>query len=505
MILDEYIRTKEMRGIEANAVYLGISRSIMMENAGRGLAEEVIKRFPPDKTITIFCGKGGNGGDGFVAARHLSSKGYSIKVVLLGKGQDIRSSEAYTNWKILESMKKSIELEERERLDDLEIDSDVIIDALIGTGIKGALRSPYKELVSKINSSKAYKISVDIPSGLLADSGKVKGTSINADLTVTFHKPKTGFKDKPPQIGELIIKRIGIPHEAELWCGPGDVYITHPKRDRDSHKGMFGRLVVIGGSKTYSGAPALTSLGAYAVGVDLVYSAVPEAVAYIISGYSPSIISLNLEGPYFSRKHIDELSPFIEKADAVAIGPGLGLNEDTVEAVSNIVRYVEKLNKSLLLDADGLKAFSRNKKKLDNPTLFTPHGGEFEILTGKSVTGDIYKKGEIVKSEAEKLGGTILLKGPVDIISDGTKIRYNFTGNPGMTVGGTGDVLSGIASGYLAMGSTPMDAAASSAFINGFAGDLIYKEKGYHILPEDLIARIPYVIEDAINERLKCV
>jgi len=174
-----------------------------------------------------------------------------------------------------------------------------------------------------------------------------------------------------------------------------------------------------------------------------------------------------------------------------------------VEAVCTLIGWVEERRLPLLLDADALKGFAEKKQRMETPAVFTPHGGEFKILTGRQATGDFRAQGKVVQKEAAKLGGTILLKGRVDVISDGIRTRYNWTGNPGMTVGGTGDVLSGVTAGLMAMGAPPFEAAVAGAFINGAAGDAAYEEKGYHLVPTDLVNRIPQVIEDALSGHMR--
>ena len=504
MILDEYLTSREMRAVEMNAEYLGVSRLQMMENAGRAVAEAIAKRFNPEKRILVVCGLGGNGGDGLAAARHLASRGYGVRVILLGDPSWIRVEETRRNWEALEAMELSVELEIIKDSSEVRLpEADVIVDALVGTGVRGALKSPYREMVEAINGSEAFKVAVDLPSGLEADTGKAEGAVVKADLTITLHKAKRGFKKAGGCLGELIIEPIGIPPEAELLAGPGDVYLTSRPRPPEAHKGDFGRVLVVGGSETYTGAPALSALAAYAVGVDLVYVAAPESAANIIAGYSPTLITIKLRGRHLTPAGVEELQSHIDRVDSIIIGPGLGLHEKTVEAVDILLNEVEGRGIPTLIDADGIKAVARLKRRFRGPTVLTPHGGEFKLLTGREIAGSLWDRGRVVEESARRLGAVILLKGHVDIISDGRYTRYNRTGNPGMTVGGTGDVLSGIVAAYMAQGVNPFEAAVAGAFINGYAGDLAYGEKGYHISPLDLIDRIPRVIEEALAGRLR--
>jgi NAD(P)H-hydrate epimerase len=504
LILDESITSREMRAVEMNSEYLGVSRLQLMENAGRSVADAVIERFGIKKRVAIVCGLGGNGGDGFVAARHLAGAGCPVEVLLLGRGENIGSGEALTNWKALSNMSGSVQI--REIHDSAEIGplrAGVIIDALIGTGVRGALSSPFRETVQAMNASDGFKIAVDVPTGVESDTGEAHGEAVEADLTLTFHKPKSGFKKTGKHLGQYVVCPIGIPPEAETYAGPGDVYLATKARHPESHKGDFGRLLVIGGSETYSGAPALTAMGAYAAGVDLVYVAAPETAASIVAGFSPSIITLKLKGARLTPKNLKDLFPFFGRVDAVAMGPGLGLHGETVEAVNTILGQIEEKRMPVLLDADALKGFAKVKRKLQTRAVFTPHHGEFKILTGKDAEGGFEEQGETVRREASRLGATVLLKGRVDVVSDGVHVRYNWTGNPGMTVGGTGDVLSGVVAAFMAMGVTPFEAAVAGAFINGAAGDVAYEEKGYHLEPLDLVRKIPRVVEDSLAGRMR--
>ena len=503
MILDAYLKAREIQAVEYNANYLGVSNLLLMENAGAAIAGVVSAKVKSGAKVLVACGLGGNGGDGLVAARHLSDRGYRVKALLVGNRNSIRSDETRLNFEVAQRMTGSLEIEVVEDSSQVgAIEADAVVDALIGYTYHGGLSSVTKAMISAINASSAYTVSVDTPTGLVVDTGDAPEECVEADTTVTLHRPKTGFKDKPRQLGRLIVAKLGLPIEAELFTGPGDVFLVHRRRDADSHKGMFGRLLVVGGSETYHGAPALASMGAHATGVDLVYTAVPESAADGVSAISPSMIIIKLKGDRFTLKNLPQLKPFLDKVDAVAVGPGLGLDDETKKATIQLIKVAETHKLPLVIDADALKAFSEKRRRLDVSAVFTPHSREFELLTGRKSEGKWREKGAVVEEEAKRLGSIILLKGSVDIISDGVHTRYNWTGNPGMTVGGTGDVLTGIIAGYISQGAEPMQAACAGAFINGAAGDMVYSEKGYHILPEDVVHFIPYVVEDAVAGKM---
>ena len=495
------ITSREMRALELNSVYFGISRLQLMENAGKAVADEIASRFEPEKArVVVFCGLGGNGGDGFVAARHLVCLGFKVEVLLAGRSRDIFDDAARRNWLALYALRDAAafyEIYDSALVPSVE--ADVAVDALLGLGLKGILRAPVSQLVKKMNEAEAFRVSVDVPTGVDSDTGKVLGEAVEADLTVTFHKKKPGLKKVKKHVGELVVKDIGLPQEFERYAGPGDVSLVVKSRPAEAHKGDLGRLLVVGGSEVFSGAPALAALSALRAGVDLTYIAAPQGTAYAISSMAPDLITVKLEGSHLNSRNTAVIKRYLETSTAVVMGPGLGLHKETKDAVMGLVEMIEKEKIPLLLDADGLKAFAESKRKIGTPLVFTPHAGEYRLLAGKKLPMDFGKRVEEVRKTARRLKAVILLKGHVDVISDGERIKLNFAGNPGMTVGGTGDVLSGVVGAFLAQGADPFEAAVAGAFINGAAGDFVLSEKGYHMVPTDIIEWIPRVIDDPMS------
>jgi len=495
--LKEPITSRDMRALEMNSEYFGVSRRQLMENAGRQVALEVASRAKPEKTVAIFCGLGGNGGDGFVAARHLVALGCKVAIVLAGKARQISNKTALENWEPLHFLKDAIPVYEVYDSSLIpEITADVVVDALLGTGSKGKLNPPMPQLVRKINAMKAFRVAVDVPTGVDADTGEVSGVAVKADLTVTFHRTKRGLAKAGEYVGELVVRDIGLPREFENFAGPGDVLLVTKRRLPESHKGDFGRLLVVGGSETFSGAPTLVALAALRTGVDLAYVAAPEETARAISSLSPDLITIKLEGRHLNVENVSSLKKHIEAVDAVVLGPGLGLHAETREAVKEVVEVVENAGKPLLLDADGLKAFARFKRRLKVPLVLTPHAGEYAILMGHKVPEGLDDRVSELKKTATRLGAVLLLKGGVDVVSDGRRFKLNFTGNAGMTVGGTGDVLSGVVGAFLAQKADLFEAAVAGAFVNGAAGDFVFAEKGFHMVATDLLDMIPRVLND---------
>ncbi len=494
------ITSREMSALEVNAQYFGISLLQLMENAGRSVAQETIIRFQKNKKAVVFCGLGGNGGDGFVAARHLLTEDFDVTVVLVGKSRDINHEAAKSNYRILQSLQGKVTLIEVGDSSLLpKVNAGIVIDALLGTGTKGKLKPPISQAVDYINSLSGFKIAIDVPTGVDSDIGEVLGTAVKADLTITFHKAKAGLDKAKKYVGELAVVDIGLPAEMERFAGPGDVFLTTKQRNPNAHKGDFGRLLVIGGSEVYSGAPTLVSLAALRTGVDIVYLAAPTKTANAISSMSPNLITVKLKGDNLNPANIEELKPYLSMVDAVVVGPGLGLTTDTAKFVKACVDEVEKAKKPILLDADGLKAFAKFKRSLKVPLILTPHAGEYAILTSETLSENQEERVLEIQKAAKKLNAVILVKGKVDIICEANRSKLNFTGNPGMTVGGTGDVLSGIIGGLLAKNVNVFEAAVAGAFVNGAAGDFVASEIGYHMLATDIIDWIPTIFEDPMS------
>jgi NAD(P)H-hydrate epimerase len=482
---------KDMMVLDTNAEALGIPKQSLMESAGRCLAYRIIHLSKPCK-VAIFAGTGGNGGDGFVAARYLANKGFEVEVFLLGHPSKIKTDETRKNWEVLQKIGNSDLLQISTLEDSSELQPpmvDIVIDALLGTGTQGKLREPITSAVDIINESKGVKIAVDTPTGLDPLTGKVFDKAVEADYTVTFHKEKSGFKDaKKKYIGEIYACDIGIPLEAEIYTGPGDL-LRLKNRDSTSHKGQNGRVLVVGGSKEYSGAPALAALSSLKSGADIAVVACPSSVSTPIRSYSPDLIIKSLTDDYINPKDVDKILELSADADALVVGCGIGREDETGEALNQLIQKVEK---PLVIDADALKLLDldlirESKQKI----VVTPHKAEFKSLFGVKVPESLEEKITTVQNASQMGDVTVLLKGAVDIIAHDDEIKLNSTGNPGMTVGGTGDCLAGLIGGLLAQGYPAFEAAFLGAYFNGKAGDLAALDLGYNFTTSDLIEYIP--------------
>lgn len=279
-----------------------------------------------------------------------------------------------------------------------------------------------------------------------------------------------------------------------------DVRAVLPKRKPEAHKGDYGRLLVVGGSSRYTGAPALLALAALRSGVDLVTVAAPAEAAKVISSFSPDLITVKLPCEDLEPGSLAMVAEELKRCEAVAIGSGLGTLPQTHDAVIGLAKTLAEKFPGLpaLFDADGLKAAASERGLLKNPNwVLTPHAREFELLTGSDLPPDVKGRVNHVKLAARELGCVILLKAHVDVIASPKEVALNRTGNPGMTVGGTGDVLAGIVGAFLAQGADPFKAALAGAFVSGRAGDLCLKEKGFEFIPSDVIEKLPEVFKEA--------
>ncbi|MDD1743229.1 MAG: NAD(P)H-hydrate dehydratase [Methanomassiliicoccales archaeon] len=471
----------EFRILDINAESLGVPTALLMENAGRAVAKTVSDRFGAHKRIAVLCGTGNNGGDGFVAARYLK-RDNKVSVLLAKPATEIKTAIA-----------KDAYLAVKDLVGDASEDLshfDVIIDALLGTGTKGHLAEPYSTLIERIDKSSKPIVAVDVPSGLGTDK------AVRPTITVTFHDSKEGMsKDNS---GEIVIADIGIPLDAAKYVGPGE-FVLYPIPSPDSHKGMNGRVLVIGGGP-YTGAPALAGFGAYRIKVDLVRIATPARSYLPIAGYSPNFIVHELSGDMLTTKDVPSVLELIKNVEAVLIGPGLGSAEETLQAIREIVKGCDK---PLVIDADAITAVSKDRSVLAGKTgVITPHAGEFATLSGGKLPAEYEERKKPAMELAATIGFTILLKGRIDVVADGRRCKLNRTGNAGMSVGGTGDVLAGEVAGLLSRGVAPFDAARIAAFVNGAAGDLAYQTLGFSLLATDVIDRVPLVLKEQLDRYL---
>ncbi|MDO5824844.1 MAG: NAD(P)H-hydrate dehydratase [Methanosphaera sp.] len=487
--MKEVLTPVEMRCVDKNTEYNGLPTLALMENAGSKIASYIIENYPDKKRISLYSGTGGNGGDAFVAARHLLNHGYKVHLVLLSKPENIKNSDSMLNWNVITNIKKAdknITISIITDSTQLKPDNgDIIVDAILGTGIKGKLRQPVSKAIDIINYSPAIRLSVDIPSGMDSLTGEVFDKCVVAHKTLTLHKKKTGLeKAQSSYVGEIVVLDIGVPRVSEEYVGEGDL-LKIPKVDAHSHKGQNGSILIVGSNHDYVGAVIFAANAALKSGVDLVYIVAPESAADIIKGYNPEFIVRKVRGDKLDMDNYDDVVELSKKVDSILIGSGSGLDEKTGELYN---KMVEDIDNPIVIDADALKLVDKDNCVKAN-TILTPHHAEFEKFFSIKLPVDFDEKIDLLKKLSKEYDTTTVLKGPKDIITYGDEYKLNDTGNAGMTVGGTGDILAGMITAY-ATKMNSFDAACISTFTLGQVADKLLDELGYNYTANDIIERL---------------
>jgi hydroxyethylthiazole kinase-like uncharacterized protein yjeF len=475
---------EEFRVADRNSEAAGVPVSQLMENAGAQLAQELLSQFQDRSHAVFFCGSGNNGGDGFVAARIVSAR-KDTAVITASAERPPAGSLLEEKFSLISRLVRDDTYTETVAAADT-----VIVDCLLGSGIDRPPAGRYLELIRKINdmhSRGAAVVAADVPSGFPFPEHVIP------DVTVTFMDTKAGMNEH--NSGRIRIADIGIPEKALTYTGPGEM-LLFPIPKATSHKGNNGIVTVIGGS-VFPGAPVFSSLAAYRTGADLVYTLVPGRMHDIVSSFSPNIMAFACGKDEFSEAGIRAGMNWVERSGAVVIGPGTLF--DSFDSVAT--RLIGEISKPMVIDASAIETVGRRNELLHGKrSVVTPHAVEFFKLTGEKLDDDIDSRKEAVRKWAGRLGTTILLKGRIDIISDGERIKLNGTGNAGMTVGGTGDVLTGIVAALMAKGLSPFNAARLGAYINGSAGDICFGRKSYGLLATDVIEAVPEVLASTLGE-----
>ena len=498
----------QMRELDKRTIEdLQLPGIVLMELAARGVMldiETLLRGRFDDIQVLVFCGPGNNGGDGFAVARRLLNAGASVKVMLCTPRQRVKG-DALINLKVYENLGGEIvEITQSDQLLNLPV-ADLIVDALLGTGLQGAAEGLIAEAIEAINRHDAAVVAVDIPSGVNGATGIAEGPAVQATATSTFGEIKVGHL-LPPGLnlaGSISRVDIQIPPKfvAELDVGlylvePEDVFSMLPVRARDSHKGDTGKVLLIAGSLGMTGAAELAARACLRAGAGLVKVAIPRSAQAILAGRSAEIMTI----PVAETKN-GSIAPDAETtvaearewADVEVIGPGLSLNPETIAWCAS---HVQQLPLPTVIDADGLNALAQSKEGLANlypNVILTPHIGEFARLCGTPVEEITKDRVEYVRNFAREWNVTLLLKGVPSLVGvpEGPVMAV-LTGNPGMATAGMGDVLTGTVAGLLAQGVAPQEAALAGVTIHGLAGNLASDELGAHgIVAGDVVERLP--------------
>jgi NAD(P)H-hydrate epimerase len=497
----------EMRALDARAIReLGIPGPLLMDNAGTGAAALIARWLAPirGKAVVVVCGKGNNGGDGFVVARRLKARGAAVRVFLVGRRAEVRgdAADALGRWR-----GRVEEVEEPSGLARALGGADVIVDALLGTGVSGAARGPVAAAIEAINRAGAGGVPVvalDLPSGLDSDRGALLGPTVKAWRTVTFAGLKRSLLLAPAaaQAGAVEIGDIGVSAEAArrgitTWrLEIADVRPSFPPRDPDAHKGRFGHLLVVAGSLGKTGAAVLAGRAALRSGVGLCTLAAPASQQPIVAAQAPEYMTEALPetaAQSLALEAKDRLRELARRMDAVALGPGLSLDPEAQELARVLIR---ELQRPMVVDADALSALAGHLDLLRHaagPRVLTPHPGEMARMLGTTIEAVQADRIEVTRTFAREHGVAIALKGAHTVIGgpDG-HVTINPTGNPGMAKGGSGDVLTGIVGALLAREIEPAAALRAGCYLHGLAGDVAARERGeYAMLASDIIESLP--------------
>jgi NAD(P)H-hydrate epimerase len=510
------VTAEQMRELDRKAVEeRGVPGLTLMENAGRAVADAAYRMTEghPERPIVILCGRGNNGGDGFVAARHLADMGRTVRVLLAAARGDV-TGDAKENLQRLDGGGiPAEEITEGEAAGAYLNHSSLVVDALLGTGLSGKVRGLPGKLIEVINDSGRPVLAVDIPSGLDADTGEPLGMAVRATETVTMGLPKLGMVLHPgvDHVGRMVVAEIGFPpdliagssYAADLtdrqW-----VRMLLPDRRRSANKGDFGRVLVIAGSMGMTGAATLCAEAAMRVGAGLVTVGCPASLNDILEVKLTEAMTLPLPETYDRSLDTRALSMILERAEwasVLAIGPGISRQPETAVLVR---RLVARVDRPIVIDADGLNALADASVLLEGehaPAILTPHPGEMGRLMGVPTEKVQARRGYFAEAAANRYRSVILLKGACSLIAEpGRQLVVNPTGNPGMATGGTGDVLTGTVAGLVAQGLLPFEAAAAGAYLHGLAGDIAARRVGEaSLIAGDVVAALPQAIDRTLS------
>ncbi len=498
---------EEMRAMDRNAVeQYGIIEELLMENAALATCSVILREFGvAGKRFSVFCGMGNNGGDGFAIARKLHSNGGIVTVYLLGNPVKL-SGAGKLNYDIISKMPfiiESIESAESIRMNMLH--TDAVVDAIFGTGLARNVEGLYREVIDAINASGKTVFSVDIPSGINGDTGNIMGTAVTADMTVTYGLPKRGTILYPgyERCGTLYVSHITFPPKLyEL----DDVKVAFndplplPPKDRQGHKGDFGKVLFIAGSANYFGAPYFSAMSFLKAGGGYSRLAAPAFITPFIAVEGSEIVFVpqkETETGSIAFSNKKEILNLIERMDLVVIGPGLSLHDETQQLVRELTREIEK---PLLIDGDGITAVCADLdvvKSRSAATILTPHPGEMARLIQQPVDVIETDPITILQNTAMALNAIIVLKGAHSLVGypDGS-VFVNMSGNPGMATAGSGDVLTGTIAAMFGLGQAVEDAVRTGVFVHGLSGDVAAEAIGEDgITAGDILAYLPRAVK----------
>jgi NAD(P)H-hydrate epimerase len=479
----------------------------LMENAGTAVADFVRDRFPHAERIQVVCGRGNNGGDGFVAARKLQEAGKQVSVLLLADPAELKGDAAAMLSRL--PMKALVAKSEADLQKLFSGDADLLVDAILGTGARPPVEGLYAAAIQRINESGAPIVAVDIPSGVNADATReLVEPFVHAAAIVTFTALKPAhvflFGTVP-----IAVRQIGTPEEAIVsksdlnLITPRDFAVLLAPRDPDGHKGKYGHVLVLGGSTGKAGAAAMAGMAALRAGAGLVTVATPKSVLPTVAGFAPELMTEGLaetERGTFSILALESLRKVSESKDVAAIGPGISQDREAGQFVRALM---DRSQLPVVLDADGLNAFQEHRQYLNGnnrPLVITPHPGEMSRLTGLSIQEIQSDRIGVARQYAREHNAYVVLKGNHTVVAEPNgRVWINNTGNAGMATGGTGDILTGVVAAMI--GQLPNDisnAVIAAVYLHGLAGDVVRDEIGEaSLIATDLLLGLPQAFRKA--------
>lgn len=496
---------------------LGLPGVVLMENAGARVVEEILASFSAGKPrVLVLAGGGNNGGDGFVIARRLIDLGVEAGICLLADPVRI-GGDAKVHYDVYMNRGMPIFYLHENSLEKLKASlewADIIVDAILGTGVNGPVQEPHSQVISLVNQYKGKKliISVDIPSGVSSDTGKVDGVAIKADKTITFVFPKKGFflNQGPSHVGEWKAVDISVPPGIAANLGlnmpslitEDFVKSSIPKRPPNGHKGTFGHVLVLGGSRPYVGAPIYTAKAALHSGAGLVTLAVPESLYPMAASQCSEALFLPLpdEHGHIAARAIHEISPLLHQFDCVAIGPGLGRFPGGEDWLKSLIHALS--GQPIVVDADALYLIQNNLdllKRYKGHVILTPHPGEMARLVNKTVKEVEADRLGVAATFAKKNNVYLLLKGHRTVIAAPSgEVYINPYGHDALGKGGSGDVLTGLIASFLAQGASPVNAAISASYLHARSGEEKAKKlSNYGVMPLDIIDGVKELLRES--------
>lgn len=498
------VTAEQMTFIDRKTIeYFGITSSALMERAGVAVARYIRQHYALRKTI-VLAGTGNNGGDGLVVARELANAGHKVQCIVVGRKQSLSEDCAR---QLRTALAMGLDVTVRATVQPGRLSSfhgTVVVDALFGTGLSRPVKGAALKVIQQINASRQPVVSVDIPSGVSADTGQVLGEAVQASATVTFGAPKRGHFLHPGAglAGELIVEDIGFPPVLfeEISCDllqRDNAAALLPRRRADAHKGMFGHVLIVAGSRGKTGAALMAARAALRSGAGLVTVACPESLLHDLQGgvLEEMVLALPDDGTgRLSARALSRILLFLESSATVAaIGPGIGVSPDITELISELIR---QSHRPLVLDADALNAIAASPAVLREASaevIITPHPGELSRLSACTVKDIETDRMGHALSFAQEHGVTLIAKGaPTLICTRAGEILINTSGNAGLAKGGSGDVLTGMTAAWLAQGLSPRDAAALSVYSHGLSADLALQGRTVHsIMASDVLTALP--------------